>query len=49
MTPSYYVSAPIYYANAEPHIGHTFTTILADTLVRWQRLHGVEEIGRAHV
>ncbi len=40
MTRSYYVSAPIYYANAEPHIGHTFTTILADTLVRWQRLHG---------
>jgi methionyl-tRNA synthetase len=37
---AYFVTTPIYYANAEPHIGHTFTTILADTLVRWQRLHG---------
>jgi len=37
---SYYVTTPIYYANAEPHIGHTYTTIVADTLVRWHRLHG---------
>jgi methionyl-tRNA synthetase len=37
---SYFVTAPIYYANGEPHIGHTYTTILADTLVRWHRLHG---------
>jgi methionyl-tRNA synthetase len=42
MTRSYYVTAPIYYANGEPHIGHTYTTILADTLVRWHRLHGRE-------
>jgi len=39
---SYFVTAPIYYANGEPHIGHTYTTILADTLVRWHRLHGRE-------
>jgi methionyl-tRNA synthetase len=38
----YFVTAPIYYANGAPHIGHTYTTMLADTLVRWHRLHGRE-------
>ena len=42
MSGSYFVTAPIYYANGEPHIGHTYTTMLADTLVRWHRLHGRE-------
>jgi methionyl-tRNA synthetase len=40
MTRSYYVTTPIYYANAEPHIGHTYTTVVADTLVRWHQLLG---------
>ncbi len=35
-----YVTTPIYYANAAPHIGHTYTTVVADTLVRWRRLLG---------
>jgi methionyl-tRNA synthetase len=39
---TYFVTTPIYYANGAPHIGHTYTTILADTLVRWHRLHGRE-------
>ena len=38
----FYVTTPIYYANAEPHIGHTYTTVVADTLVRWHRLLGDE-------
>jgi methionyl-tRNA synthetase len=42
MSDTYYVTTPIYYANAEPHIGHTFSNLLADTLVRWHRLHGRE-------
>jgi methionyl-tRNA synthetase len=42
VTKSYYVTTPIYYANAEPHIGHTYTTVLVDTLVRWHRKHGFE-------
>ena len=37
---TYFVTTPIYYANAEPHIGHTYSNILADTLVRWHRLRG---------
>ena len=40
MSRAYYVTTPIYYANAEPHIGHTYTNVVADTLVRWHRLHG---------
>jgi methionyl-tRNA synthetase len=39
---TYYVTTPIYYANAEPHIGHTYTTVVADSLVRWHRLRGIE-------
>lgn len=39
---SYFVTTPIYYANAEPHIGHTYTTVVADTLVRWRRQRGDE-------
>jgi methionyl-tRNA synthetase len=38
----YFVTTPIYYANAEPHIGHTYTTVVADTLVRWHRLGGYD-------
>ncbi|MFP8874359.1 MAG: class I tRNA ligase family protein, partial [Myxococcota bacterium] len=40
MSTSFYVTAPIYYVNAEPHIGHTYTTVLADTLTRYHRLCG---------
>jgi methionyl-tRNA synthetase len=39
---AYYVTTPIYYANAEPHIGHTYTTVVVDTLVRWHRAQGFE-------
>jgi methionyl-tRNA synthetase len=42
VTKSYYVTTPIYYANAEPHIGHTYTTVVVDTLVRWHRRLGFE-------
>jgi len=40
MSRTFYVTTPIYYANAEPHIGSTYTTVVADTLVRWRRLCG---------
>jgi methionyl-tRNA synthetase len=39
---AYFVTTPIYYPNAEPHIGHTYTTIMADVLTRWRRQHGDE-------
>ncbi len=38
----FYITTPIYYVNDEPHIGHAYTTILADVLVRYHRLFGDE-------
>jgi len=40
MSRPYYVTTPIYYVNAEPHIGHTYTTVVADSLARYHRLSG---------
>lgn len=36
----YYITTPIYYVNDRPHIGHSYTTIAADLLARYQRLAG---------
>ncbi|TPX67891.1 methionine---tRNA ligase [Spizellomyces sp. 'palustris'] len=38
--PPLFITTPIFYANAEPHIGHLYSTVLADTLQRWYRLKG---------
>jgi methionyl-tRNA synthetase len=35
-----YVTTPIYYVNAEPHLGHTYTTVIADTVARFHRARG---------
>ncbi len=37
----FYVTTPIYYVNDKPHIGHAYTTILADVLARYHRLIGL--------
>jgi methionyl-tRNA synthetase len=37
-----YLTTPIYYVNAEPHLGHTYTTVVADTLARFWRARGRE-------
>lgn len=39
---SFYVTTPIYYVNDEPHIGHAYTTVLADVISRFHRLIGEE-------
>ena len=36
----FYISTPIYYVNDKPHIGHAYTTILADVLSRYHRESG---------
>jgi len=38
----FFVTTPIYYVNDKPHIGHAYTTIVADILARWQRMQGAE-------
>ncbi|PIR93464.1 methionine--tRNA ligase [Candidatus Falkowbacteria bacterium CG10_big_fil_rev_8_21_14_0_10_43_10] len=37
MKNKFYITTPIYYVNAQPHIGHTYTTIAADVLARYHR------------
>jgi len=39
---TFYVTTPIYYVNDVPHIGHTYTTLAADTIARWKRLAGAD-------
>lgn len=38
----FYITTPIYYVNAKPHIGHAYTTIAADVLARFHKLQGDE-------
>jgi methionyl-tRNA synthetase len=40
----YYLTTPIYYVNAAPHIGHTYTTIAADLIARYQTMQGREVV-----
>jgi methionyl-tRNA synthetase len=37
---TFYLTTPIYYVNALPHLGHAYTTIAADTMARYHRLAG---------
>jgi methionyl-tRNA synthetase len=41
---SFYITTPIYYVNDRPHIGHAYTTIVADVLSRWNRMNGASTI-----
>jgi methionyl-tRNA synthetase len=36
----YYLTTPLYYVNAAPHIGHTYTTLAADTIKRFKHMQG---------
>lgn len=40
MPEKFYVTTPIYYVNARPHIGHAYTTIAADVLALHARMQG---------
>jgi methionyl-tRNA synthetase len=42
MLKKFYITTPIYYVNASPHIGHAYTTIVADVLARYHRMAGAE-------
>jgi methionyl-tRNA synthetase len=41
---TYYLTTPIYYTNAAPHIGHAYTTIAADAIKRLKRMQGYDVI-----
>jgi len=38
----FYITTPIYYVNARPHIGHTYTTVVCDAVARRQRMMGLD-------
>jgi methionyl-tRNA synthetase len=38
----YYLTTPLYYVNAAPHIGHTYTTLAADTIKRFRHMQGFD-------
>ena len=38
--PTFFITTPIYYPNGEPHLGHVYTTLAADTVARYHRLAG---------
>ena len=42
MTQSFYITTPIYYVNARPHIGHAYTTITCDAIARRKRMLGID-------
>ncbi|MFU8804235.1 MAG: methionine--tRNA ligase [Bradymonadaceae bacterium] len=39
---TFYITTPIYYVNGAPHIGHAYTTIVADAMARYQRQKGTD-------
>jgi methionyl-tRNA synthetase len=42
MSEPYYITTPIYYVNAKPHLGHAYTTIVCDALARFHRIRGYD-------
>ena len=42
MTTPFYITTPIYYVNARPHLGHAYTTITADVATRFHAMRDVE-------
>lgn len=41
---TFYVTTPIYYVNAKPHLGHAYTTLVVDTLTKFKRQRGVDAL-----
>ncbi len=39
---TFYITTPIYYVNDLPHIGHIYTTVVADTIARYKRMRGYD-------
>lgn len=42
MSKTFYISTPIYYPSANPHIGHAYTTVAADAITRYKKMKGYE-------
>src|SRR6187455_1662604 len=44
MADTFYITTPIYYANSLPHLGHLYTTIVADVVQRYKEQRGLETL-----
>src|SRR5437016_5540059 len=42
MVQTFYITTPIYYANSLPHLGHLYSTIVADVIQRYKRQRGFD-------
>ena len=42
MMPKFYLTTPLYYVNAAPHLGHAYSTIVADTIRRFKKMQGYQ-------
>jgi methionyl-tRNA synthetase len=42
MSKKFYLTTPLYYVNGMPHVGHVYTTVIADAIARYKRLCGAE-------
>ena len=40
MDKNFYITTPIFYPSAKPHIGHAYTSIVADVIARFKRIDG---------
>jgi methionyl-tRNA synthetase len=42
MSSPFYLTTPLYYVNGSPHVGHTYTSVIADALARYKRMCGLK-------
>jgi len=42
MTKSYYITTPIYYPSGKPHMGHAYSSIIADFFARFKKIDGYD-------
>ena len=42
MSKKFYITTPIYYPSGKPHMGHAYSSIVADVIARFKRLEGYE-------
>jgi len=44
MSSTFYLTTPLYYVNGVPHVGHTYTSVIADAIARYKRLCGLDVV-----